>query len=60
MGWLFVLPFVIGLLVFYIGVIAESIGYSFATYAKIPASRGGGYSLSWVGMETTKCSYQNG
>ena len=54
MGWLFVLPFVIGLLVFYIGVIAESIGYSFATYAKIPASRGGGYSLSWVGMENYK------
>lgn len=54
MGWLFVLPFVIGLVVFYIGVIAESIGYSFATYAKIPASRGGGYSLTWVGMENYK------
>ncbi len=54
MGWLFVLPFVIGLVVFYIGVIAESIGYSFATYAKIPASRGGGYSLSWVGMQNYK------
>src|SRR5574344_1956121 len=49
-GWLFVLPFVIGLIVFYIGIIAESIGYSFASYSKIPAARGGGYSLTWVGF----------
>ena len=54
MGWLFVLPFVIGLLVFYIGVIAESIGYSFATYAKIPASRGGVIRFRGWEWKTTK------
>lgn len=54
-GWLFVLPFVIGLIVFYIGIIAESIGYSFASYTKIPAARGGGYSLTWTGFS----NYQN-
>lgn len=49
-GWLFVLPFVIGLVLLYVGVIFESIEYSFATYAKIPAVKGGGYSLTWVGF----------
>lgn len=50
-GWLFVLPFVIGLVFLYVGVIAESIGYSFTFYQKIPAVRGGGYSLTFVGFQ---------
>lgn len=50
-GWLFVLPFVIGLIFLYIGVIAESIGYSFTFYQKIPAVQGGGYSLTFVGFD---------
>lgn len=49
-GWIFVLPFVIGLVFLYIGVIFESLEYSFAQYAKIPAVKGGGYSLTWVGF----------
>lgn len=53
-GWLFVLPFVIGLVLLYIGVIFESLEYSFATYAKIPAVKGGGYSLTWVGFGNYK------
>ncbi|MBQ9510752.1 MAG: sugar ABC transporter permease [Clostridia bacterium] len=44
-GWLFVLPFVLGLVFLYVGVIFESIGYSFTFYHKIPAVRGGGYEL---------------
>jgi ABC-type sugar transport system permease subunit len=50
-GWVFVLPFIIGLIILYIGVIIESIEYSFATYTTIPAVKGGGYSLTWVGLE---------
>lgn len=50
-GWLFVLPFVIGLICLYIGVIAESILYSFTSYQKIPGILGGGYSLTPVGWQ---------
>lgn len=53
-GWLFVLPFIIGLVFFYIGIIVESISYSFAEHSIIPAARGGGYSLTWVGLSNYK------
>ena len=53
-GWLFVLPFIIGLVFFYIGIIVESISYSFAEHNIIPAARGGGYSLKWVGLSNYK------
>ena len=51
MGWLFILPFVLGLVFIYAGVIYESFIYSFAQYNTIPAIRGGGYSLTWVGFD---------
>lgn len=54
MGWIFVLPFVIGLLLIYIPVIVESIGYSFAEYNTVAAVQGGGYTLSWVGFANYK------
>ena len=50
MGWVFVLPFIIGLVFLYASVIFESFSYSFAQYNSIPAIRGGGYSLTWVGF----------
>ena len=53
-GWLFVLPFVIGIVLLYAGVIFESLEYSFANYARIPAVKGGGYALTWVGFDNFK------
>lgn len=53
-GWLFVLPFIIGLLLIYLPVIIESIGYSFASYNKVAAVQGGGYTLTWVGFDNYK------
>lgn len=50
MGWVFVLPFIIGLVFIYASVIYESFIYSFAQYNTIPAIKGGGYSLTWVGF----------
>lgn len=50
MGWVFILPFLIGLVFIYASVIYESFIYSFAKYSAIPAIKGGGYSLSWVGF----------
>lgn len=50
MGWVFILPFIIGLVFIYASVIYESFIYSFAQYNTIPAIKGGGYSLTWVGF----------
>ena len=50
MGWIFVLPFILGLVFLYASVVFESFSYSFAQYNSIPAIRGGGYSLTWVGF----------
>ncbi len=47
-GWVFVLPFIIGLIVIYIPIIFDSIRYSFN---KIKILQGGGYSLEFVGWE---------
>lgn len=49
-GWLFVLPFVIGLIIIYLPIIIDSLTYSFNTIKTIPASKGGGYRLEWAGL----------
>ena len=54
MGWLFVLPFILGLVFVYLPVIVESISYSLADYNVIPAVQGGGYTLTWVGFDNYK------
>ena len=54
MGWIFVLPFIIGLVLVYLPVIAESISFSLAEYNTIPAIQGGGYTLTWVGLDNFK------
>ena len=51
MGWFFVLPFIVGLLLVYLPVMIESLGYSFASYSKVAAVQGGGYTLTWVGFD---------
>ncbi|MBE6665071.1 MAG: sugar ABC transporter permease [Ruminococcaceae bacterium] len=48
LGWVFILPFLIGLVFLYASVIWESFTYSFAQYNVIPAIKGGGYSLTFV------------
>ena len=53
-GWIFVLPFIIGFVLVYLPVIAESISYSLADYNTIPAVQGGGYTLTWVGFDNYK------
>ena len=53
-GWIFVLPFLIGLVLVYLPVIIESISYSLADYNTIPAIQGGGYTLTWVGLDNYK------
>ncbi len=47
-GWLFVLPFIIGFVIIYAPIIYDSILYSFT---KINIVTGGGYRLTWVGLE---------
>ena len=51
LGWIFILPFLIGLVFLYASVIWESFTYSFAQYNSIPAIKGGGYSLTFVGFD---------
>lgn len=45
-GWVFVLPFIIGLLLIYFPVIFNSLKYSFC---EIQPSKGGGFTLNFVG-----------
>ena len=47
-GWLFVAPFIIGLLVIYLPIIVNSILYSFG---EIKILQGGGFKLNFVGMK---------
>jgi ABC-type sugar transport system permease subunit len=51
LGWIFILPFLIGLVFLYASVIWESFTYSFAQYNTIPAIKGGGYTLTFVGFD---------
>ncbi len=45
-GWIFVLPFVLGLIIIYLPIVFDSIRYSFN---KIQILQGGGYALQFVG-----------
>lgn len=47
-GWLFVLPFVIGFLCIYLPIIKDSVWHTFNHFQIIPT---GGYELEFVGME---------
>ncbi len=51
LGWIFILPFIIGFVFLYASVVFESIAYSFAEYNVIPAIKGGGYTLTFVGFD---------
>ncbi len=47
-GWVFVLPFVLGIVIVYLPIIFDSIRYSFT---KIKIGGGGGFTLQYVGWE---------
>ena len=51
MGWLFVLPFIIGFVIIYAPIVYDSLLYSFT---KINIVTGGGYRLTWVGLDNYK------
>ncbi len=50
-GWLFILPFIIGMVLIYLPIIFDSLTYSLTTLTPVPASRGGGHELKWAGLE---------
>lgn len=47
-GWIFILPFLIGLAIVYLPVVINSIWVSFNSFS---TTRGGGYTLEFVGLE---------
>ena len=55
-GWLFVLPFIIGLLLIYLPIVFDSLTYSFN---KIVPLKGGAYRLDPVGFENYQKALQN-
>ena len=55
-GWFFVLPFVVGILVVYLPIILDSICYSFF---EISTVRGGGYQLTFQGLEYYETALKN-
>ena len=50
-GWFFIAPFLLGFLLIYLPIIADSIKYSFH---EIKVISGGGYDLIWVGLANYK------
>jgi ABC-type sugar transport system permease subunit len=50
-GWLFVLPFIIGLILIYLPIVIDSLNYSFTKIVPLPPSKGGGYRLDPVGLK---------
>ena len=55
-GWFCVLPFVVGILVVYLPIILDSICYSFF---EISTVRGGGYQLTFQGLEYYETALKN-
>ena len=50
-GWVFILPFLIGLAFIYIPVVVNSIVYSFCEIKTIPPMQGGGFELIFVNFD---------
>ncbi len=53
-GWFFVLPFLIGFICLYLPMLIESIKFSFC---EINLLDGGGYTLTWVGLDNYKDAF---
>ena len=54
LGWLFISPFIAGLLLFYISIVFNTVQFSFATFHTNSISQGGGYYLEWAGLDNFK------
>ena len=54
LGWVFLAPFIIGLLLFYISIVFNTVQFSFATFHTNSIAQGGGYYLEWAGLENYK------
>lgn len=54
LGWVFLAPFIAGLLLFYISIVFDTVQFSFASYHSRTMAEGGGYYLEWVGIENYK------
>ncbi len=52
-GWFFIAPFLLGFILIYLPIIADSIKYSFH---EIKVISGGGYDLIWVGLANYKAA----
>lgn len=55
-GWIFIAPFVIGLIFIYASAIYESLCYSVAYYKQLSALEGFGYQLQFVGFDNYKAA----
>ena len=55
-GWIFVLPFVIGLVLLYLPIVIDSIAFSFTTIDKVPDASGVNFIdfTKWAGLEHFK------
>jgi len=51
LGWVFLAPFIIGLLLFYISIVFNTVQFSFATFHTNSIAQGGGYYLEWAGFD---------
>ena len=51
LGWVFLAPFIAGLVLFYISIVFNTVQFSFATFHTNSISQGGGYYLEWAGFE---------
>ena len=54
LGWVFIAPFIIGLLLFYISVVSNTVQFSFSTFHTNSIAQGGGYYPEWAGLDNYK------
>lgn len=54
LGWVFIAPFIVGLLLFYISIVSNTVQFSFSTFHTNSMAQGGGYYLEWAGLDNYK------
>ncbi len=50
-GWMFIMPFVLGFIIVYLPIVVDSLKFSFTDIKIGVGSKGGGYTLTWAGIE---------
>lgn len=51
LGWIFIAPFIAGLLLFYISIVFNTLQFGFSTFHTNTIAQGGGYYLEWAGID---------